>query len=1554
MAGMVSFERIKMLRKIETAFLSVLACFAFAAARQLQSLRIVPDPSAVGVRAQSDVVRMEWVRLSGAGSQFLEPEPPPCEVYYATSPLGGDLAKYTKLASAAGEPNALTPFSGTAQSRVTRFVPNSQAGRMGPGVYYVIAASATGGDTLYSDYLRLMVASADPPAIVSPKADMMKGELVKRVTDLAPVFTWKSVPGVPYYHIVLSDKPFINDNGTPNDGVNLIWQAITPNTRIAYGAPDPSGTVTASPPPLASGTTYSWMVLNNYGNRTEFTSWDVVSVMDGVAGRFLIEGDTLRSPKAVSPSGGDFRDGEPIEFRWSNLDTRASSYLVNILRRGSAKDFGMEGLGRFEVGLLSWETVVPRGGRTDALSVTLNTGGALTGGSYKWRVYALDNRGAAFTGPASADTFSYAKGNSGNISITTRERIGGRDLPVGYVELKSEVLSGPAMTPLLFYTGGDGTQNREFPAGAYRITAVKDGYFAYTATVTVSSGRTAVLDMPMSRPEAVLYGRALAAADSSALNAAKITAVSEWGDTVRAVTDALGGFMFSCRAADWTVTADKSGFRSSSPRKAVLRLGDNIDLGGVYLAKSPFAVSGVVRNSSGLPVIGARVRVLREGVLLDELASTPQNGAYVFYLDAGTYTLTAEKPGFAMFSRSVAVAGTMTQDITLREGAVLVSGSVIGRSWIAGANAYVTAPAASARVTFAETGVERPDTFTVTSDAVFGNFSVSLPANKDYKVTAAAAGFAASAAAHDFDTRGNGLSKSYTDTLFALATVKGRVVGAAEGVQIDMTAYDDADGRIIASKRVAASGRSGGDPYELRNIPDGSAGGRVRIGVGAEGYFNPDGYYYLTVRNGGLSPSREFFDFTMEPGNKKIRFNAVGYEGDGAVKIISPFNRTIPFAAAAPGTVAELAGVGAGGYAVGVVPKDTAYLELSHHAFNVLENVTEHNDTLKLPFTYKAAGSETDLDGDGKIRIQWPSGAAGNADRIDIFYRSEGSVRFESDSTTNTGLSALQEFKIKPPRDGCNLYYYFRVHMNGDIYGSGNRLYSVFVRPNAKIVSRVAVEPGVMAGDTLVMPSAYQAAFAFKAFYGDKFTPLSGNAGSVSWSIGGRGQGSGAACSYVTPNSGQDLTLQAVFTPAAGYKMKDGVSNIVAFTVRVTGEPLKSVGILRKGDAGPIFNNERVGFRVEAFDGSGRPVTVSPQWSVYPREAGSIGAADGLFEPAPNFVGMAGIWANAGGRRLEYTEPGAGFPGQRVNYPIRRGGGKEANTFKGMRVVFDSLRAGVNSHLEVTVPQLTNYVHRGTENYMMADSVAFDLFFSDTGAIGGDVVLAFDIPRFLRDAANDGNNEFRVARWFPDSLRWVPTDSARVAGGVVYTVLSPQPAAEPRSSKRVKKAKNVSAQRVSRASALAGSARYALVVKANKTTLALSVSPHPFSPYIIPVKEYGMDAKAGTCIKVGIQAPDPFVKSVKVRVYNATGKMVWGVEKMAAQTGENRFWWNGRTSGRGTSSSISEVVWSDDYYASAEYLSRPLCRNGRYYVTVLLTDMDGKQVRAVKPLVLMK
>jgi len=1577
-----------MLRKTGITALLVLVCCALGVVAQdyRQTLNIVLDPdpdvqsqAPLTVKKPSAPVRVDWVEMRGVGSQIPVASPKSAHIYYSRTPNGGNISRYTRVNVMEGN-NVSVPMGSGVNKSYIKFIPEKNS--MGTGVYYCIIAYVEGDITYYSNYFELKVASPDAPVLRDPKG--LAGG-VKEIDELTPVFSWNPVEGVPYYHIILSDEPLpiadlMEGGGVVNLNLSIVWQAITPNTRITYGAPDPSNTITATPPPISPGKEYSWLVFNNYGNHMAFSDGNALDI----PGAFRIRGKALNEPKVVSPVNNVEVRGDKITFQWTNLDVNANSYLVNLFVSASPDKLGMGELGNIDnaeinATMLVWETTVSRGGRrqNETLSVDLlNAGGTLTGGDYVWRVYALDSRGAATTGNLSKGAFTYNGVPSGTVAVKTVEMVGNTESGIGYVELRSEVISGPMQAPLAFYTLANGSHERRFPEGTYRITAVKEGYNTQTVTFTITDGEEENVKIYMKRPDAVIYG-GVAGPDSAWVNSAKVTAVSEWGDTVVTLTNGSGNFTVNCREADWTVTIEKAGYRIPRSKSVTLRQGDNFNFGTVYLERHPNTLSGVVRNSGGVPVIGAKIRVLREGVLVEELASTPQNGAYSFSLASGTYTLTAEKPGFTMYSRSIDLTGSRNQDITISENAALVNGAVIGRSWNAawgnGKGRYELAPIPQARATFIST----PDTFTVTGDATFGKFSLSVPGGRTFAVKSEAGGFVdiAGGTAKSVKTE-NGQTITFNDTLQALAMIVGKVVDEnGRGVSdVDIIVYDASANMVAAS---AKSSNDGG--FEVRNIRDGS----YIINAGRIGYYLPNGGRGeledgLEIREGKPNPSSASYKLTMGVGEKKITWSVAGYTGIGSIKVTSPLNKTIPFSNIGGSSItAVLDSIGSGSYVIeAVAESNPELLQLSYHKFDVRANDENVNQEIRFPLrhipkdTVSLNNSGTDT---LEVGIFGVLPSSSSIVKVKLFYRSEGSTRYDS----TDALPGTYKAAVRPGRDGCDLQYYFRVELsNGDVYGSAKQIFTSYVGPNRQVISRIDVDPG-SSGDALYLPSSYTASFAFKAFYSDLFMPFgeSVNFGSVDWSVTGSGASgvslsrSGYNAALTTGAQKSDVVLRAVLTPSSAYKLKSGKSrDTVAIPIKVTGSRLKGMTVVRNGGSGPVSNTVNTNFRVEASDDSGRSVTVSPLWSVMPETAGKIGS-DAVFVPKPDLFGVVRVYAEAGGMRAEYTEASADT-GLSVNYLLRSKTVKDtASTYSGLRLAFpgNSIQSGESVELQAVIHSTNgdfkNSVHKGSGGFRMADSLSYDVVFSKLNVVDSVVSVIIDVPAHLRQDAAKNPNNVKVARWYPDSLKWITLPSSEVisGGAAVAAKLSRGVddnlvnASMSRKAKALKKSGADKAdEEYAGASQLHTSARYAVVVQNSKLSIDLTVSPNPFSPYIRPVREYGKNyasraaVPAGTCIKVDIEAPETFVRSLKVHIYNATGKRVWAVERFNANVGENRIWWDGRTTSR------EEMLKDNESFLEQNRGKGRMCRNGRYFVTVIVTDMEGKHVRMMKPIVLMK
>ncbi|MDR0307218.1 MAG: carboxypeptidase-like regulatory domain-containing protein [Chitinispirillales bacterium] len=1533
-----------MAKKTGITVLLVLTCCFAVFAGQEKRFTVVRSP--LEIKNVGDTIFIDWVG-GFAGSVI----PDSAAVYFSSSPKGGDLSKYEKrvtplkdcnnvlYAPAPSDPGNPSSF-GLPQRRGIRFRPADQnpQNTMSTGIHYCVVGSFKGRDTIYSNEFTLMIDSDRGPVPQSPS---------REISNLTPEFSWSNVPNVPYYHVILSDRPLpleIHDDGSAslNGDLSIVWQAITTKNRITYGEPDPSGTITAAPPPLSPGKTYSWLVLNNFGNHTAFSS-PKLSFPPFL--EFTVSGSPLNPPKVVSPKNVTIRSDaqNTVDFKWTNLDTNAGAYLVNLMIETDPKDLlGNDLLGAGVKGdLLVWETTVSRGGKRadDTLSTTLNAKAVLTGGNYRWRVFALDSRGAGTTGDTlSSASFTYEV-PFGNLEVITKEVVmdgnsGGTEIRVPVVELRSEVLSGPMEKPFAFYTGiTDGYAFRARPAGTYRIQAVKEGYKTEVRTVSVTNGQTTTLNIFMERAQALIFGKVT---DTSGipLNQVNVVGVSEWGDTVAGLTNGSGGFTLAASNADWTVYAGLTGYKNSSPQRVSVRNGQSREL-NIELQRNAIVFNGSVRNPDGGAILGARVRIFREGNLVSEIPSTPQNGAFTFHLSAGRYTLSAEKAGFTTYGEEVTVSGSRTHNIVLNPGAMLVNGMVMGRSWSAGGN-EIFAPIPSAVIKFWDK--DNPsDIITVTSDAVFGKFSAGLKGGKIYMYESWADGYVSkTAASSDTIITISGSTKdNFSDTLYGLAMISGRVVDKNDNNRalsgIDIGVFDVNKNQIIATGRSANDGS-----FEVRNIPDGS----YRLNAASiSGYYLAGGIPFEAA-NGKPDLTQNMFE--LEFGNNKIKWNVVNllYQGipldSISIKPVSPFMNTVS-------ARDSITNAGAGDYVIEAEIADGlrfGYLNLSYRKFSVSGSGQTVTDTIFFPFTHTRSDT---LSLNDTVRV---TGTAAS-DSARLYYRSEGSSAFSSVKGVRNGNS--YSFVLAGGvRDGSNLYYYFRVYTpanGGDIYGSQKQTYRSFIRPESTIITHFEVVPGTGSG-TLVLPSSYGAQFSLRAFAGSSFLPYGDMAGlgnSVVWSLKGSSDNKleerGINVTVRTGSKKSD-TDTLIATLSKSVKLADGVSNVYKVPFSVSGSVLKSMTVsgigFRASEA--VANTDEAQFTATGTDAQGKQVVVSPQWSISPGEAGSIDGY-GKYTPNARFLGRVRVFASAGGINAEFNPVSGSVSvntgvdvssaqngreaGLSVSYVLKPSNRADTVTnFKGLKAAFQpgSIGAGYVERFEVSLPDVKNQMKKSGGGFRLADSVSFDITPKDGGTrldfTGGKITVILGIPAALREEARKNQN-FWIARWNPDSLFWVA----------------------------LTKESNISEDGSTVSAAVSSFSEYALVTKPGGFSASLNVSPHPFSPFIRPVKEHGPNAQAGTCIRVGVNTPGERVASIKVHIFNSLGHRVWAVEKLNADVGEHKIWWDGRTTSR-------EETWSENF--NEKNKNRPMCRNGRYFVTAIIKDHDGKQKRVMKPVVLMK
>ncbi|MBN2037420.1 MAG: carboxypeptidase regulatory-like domain-containing protein [Chitinispirillaceae bacterium] len=1483
-----------------------------AAAQQNTDYLIVKMP--VGTVTPDSVIWVQWI---GSSRDPLMPTylaPDSGYIYYSRSPGGGKLGNYRYrvdrpwIDSSEGRliihdneythPTITEPVA----KRATAFRPGEQTD-MGAGVFYCVVALPLATDTLVSNEFQIFVESPLVVERIGP---------VGTITELTPTFQWKANPGVPYYHVVLSDEAiaFNDSTGEINlEGLSIVWQAITPNDGIVYGSPDPSKTITADPPPLSPGVRYTWIVLNNYGNHMAFSSYRSAQLPPG---EFTVAGTPLERPENVYPTGGielNNRDNDTFSFSWTNLDPKANTYKIYVYV-GSDFSGVLEGV---DVRMAVWQSEV-RAADVDTMTVSINASSILTSNKYIWRVMAIDEQGAGTAGDTSSFRYSAPTGTMG---IYTREyavqaREGSLDTVVnvvGLVQASVEVLDGSMEAPLAFYTDFSGNLLRTRPTGTYRVTTIKEGFENQTRTIVLSESDTTRDTFYLQRPESQVFGRVVDESNKG-INLASVTAVSDRGDTVIAKTDGLGNFVVNCYAADWHVGFEMDGYKSVLPRKITVEAGESYDFKTVTMEKNPYTLSGVVKNSSNQPLLGVRVRLLRDGTVLGEIPSTPQSGAFSFTVAAGTYTLSADRTGFTSYTGTVEMTSSKSVTITMQPRATFVSGYVYGRSYVGGRD--VIAPIPAARIAFVKVGTA--DTAWGKFDAVYGNYSISLAGGVRFAVYSSADGYAPQSGA---DTISTGATSNITfhDTLQAYAMLPGAVRMSASGAAVGDVAISLVN---LITRSVVASAKSAANGYfELRTIPDGSFG----VMAGKDGLVldSIQGADTLTVSSG--RPGRSALNLFMKAGDKTIKWSAQGPDGlTGKIKIQSPIIKTINF-------TDTLAKAGPGAYIIEADANQDTIVDLSYHRFVVPDTVPLHIDTISLNVFHRRQDTMR-LDNE-TITLEIRS--ADSLDSARIFYKdATASAWLSAASVAGSALS--YDFAIKPPKDGSVLQYYFKAYRRYDVYGYEKETYYAYIAPDTSRLTKIEIVP--YASDTLRFPAECSIQFFFKGYYSSSFiraTNLDSQA--VSWSLTNAGgcvlqNNRGLRATVITSLSA--LSEPATLTVTVDENrlpVKSGVSASLSVRFTVSGSPLSRI-VVKRVDAKspqPISTSlaDRAEFVAEGIDRDNNVLTLSPAWSITPSGAGSI-SSDGTFRPRRNFVGYVRVFATAGDVQGEYVAAPSGtqtvaIPGLNVRYLISRKSTPDtASNGSGMSIIFPPNVVTGNDlgTIELGLPDMSNRLKRGFLNVRMADSNAYSIDELEDVSFNlssDSIRLILAIPASFQQDAASQKRIFRIAQWNEDSLRWDPlVNSSMAADG--KTIMA----------------------------GITHFSTYAVVYQPGKLSAEISISPNPFSPRVRP----GIGRPLGTCISVKPEMPEGSLQDLQVRIYNLLGEMVWGVQIQGALPEQYSIWWDGTTTER-------IEPWKD-FKREVEIKGKRLCRNGRYFVAVIIKDMNNKEKKYLKQIVLMK
>jgi len=651
------------------------ACLALAAAAPAAAGDLHPTSLPQGLLAQTDSVIIAW---SEALRCQLELGPAPD----ALSPLAG----------AAGGPGRLA------------FVPAALG--LGAGVWAARLVSLDGESS--SLPFTLIVESATAPNLIAPGngSELEPGGVQLR---------WEPVLGVPYYHVLFSDQEILIEENAEGDpvivGASLIWQAITPSTAIAYGAADPSGVFTApngNAPPLVAGPEYNWLVLNNYGNNPALTS----TRQAGVAAFRIALRAGLAAPELLAPAAGDSLAAPALEFAWT-VATGASHYQFTLTR--IVDEDGNEGA------VSVFEQV------TSQTQLSLPAADLLVDSRYRWKVYALDATGQ---GAASSPREFHYRVAMGQVTLYTQD---GHGQPLPYVQVVLTPLGGGG-SALPVITGSSGGWEEELVAGAYRVEASKGGHETASAEFSLDANGTCERVLVLPASPATLAGGVRDTAGQPFAHAQVRARNLQTGELRLATSTAGGAFSLGVTPGQWGLRATAAGYQSADSLLLSAQAGAYQTLPApLHLAPSACSLAGSVRNTGGQPILAATVTVA--GAEGSQSALTGADGNFQFNLAAGSWTLTASKPGYVPPApRPISLAPgqqlSLAPPLGLDAQAAILSGYTRGAAGVVG-GALVTATPAS--------GLPRA----VTANAQ-GAWLLSLPAGT-WTLTASKAGYSGAA-----------------------------------------------------------------------------------------------------------------------------------------------------------------------------------------------------------------------------------------------------------------------------------------------------------------------------------------------------------------------------------------------------------------------------------------------------------------------------------------------------------------------------------------------------------------------------------------------------------------------------------------------------------------------------------------------------------------------------------------------------------------------------------------------------------------------------------------
>jgi len=528
------------------------------------------------------------------------------------------------------------------------FVPSSEG--LAAGIYYCRISNGL----VHSIEFPLYVESEQAPNSRSP----LNGDVIDTIS---PKFEWDAVPGVPFYHLILSDQAILLAEDEQGElqvaGANFIYSAITDQTEIDYGAPDPSGFYNQSNgivPPLLNEKTYNWIILNNFGNTPALTS----IVQSGVQSFTVNVAVDLQAPLLISPGQNVTISKQEIQFSWQPVNN-AQSYqfeLFELLEEdGSTSTF------------TAWQMV------TTTTSVLIPARIALKNNFYEWHVIACDATGKGVASERRNFTYQVPYGELNIFTFFPS----GNNLARVNVNVSPIYGSGEIVD---YSTTDTGKLNLNLQPGSYELYFSKIGFRDSVLTAEIDVNQVSekrVYLQPLTRK---VSGSVTNQSGAPVANA-RLTAIDllQHQQTTM-ICDISGKFQFPLPGSIYGLFANKPGYVAADTIQIDLLAQSEIQLfTPLILIENTGKLIGKVTNQDGIPLFGALVQAKKGETQI--FSRTDMNGAFQLTIGSGSWELFAQKEGYSQESpRTFTINENQTiflsPDLVLNSESALISGLI--------------------------------------------------------------------------------------------------------------------------------------------------------------------------------------------------------------------------------------------------------------------------------------------------------------------------------------------------------------------------------------------------------------------------------------------------------------------------------------------------------------------------------------------------------------------------------------------------------------------------------------------------------------------------------------------------------------------------------------------------------------------------------------------------------------------------------------------------------------------------------------------------------------